>query len=285
MRASSARLVLAALVVSFASTAGASASASRSEMDLARAQDAYDAGVRAKSTEPELARQKFVEAAAIWRRLADEGASSAGLFFNLGNAYVQSGDLGRGIANYLRAQRLDPLDQAIAANLATARTNVPMAISGDAASDLSSIAWWRVVGERTRFVAAAAAWCVFWLLAIAALLHSMGVGGLHVASSRAMRLVRSASLVVALLAGGSVLADRWMASARPLAVVVADKVVLRKGNGEGFDPQIAEALPAGIELLVLERRNAWLRVRLDDGTEGWLRDADVVDVAPTSTGS
>jgi SH3-like domain-containing protein len=62
-------------------------------------------------------------------------------------------------------------------------------------------------------------------------------------------------------------------------VIVERDVVLRKGNGEGFAPQVAEKLTPGVECLILEARPDWLRVRLGDGTEGWVRDTTLVRVA------
>lgn len=236
--------------------------------DLQRAQEAYDRGVSLKSTKPDEARASFAEAGQLWQAAVNAGADNASIHFNLGNAFVQAGDLGRGITAYVRAQRLAPLDRAIAANLATARSDVATPIAGDGSGDWSAIAWWRVLSQSTRAWISVVAWLAFWT-AIA--LPFLGVRIAH----RGWRILRATSLVVALVAGGSVIADRWMTASRPLAVVVSPEVVLRKGNGEGFEPQVAETLSPGIECLVLEARPGWLRIRLADGTEGWVRDVQV----------
>jgi len=240
--------------------------------DLTRAQESYDRGIALKASKPDEARAAFIEAAQQWQRIAEEGAENAGLYFNLGNAYVQAGDLGRGIACYLRGQRLDPLDRSINANLAVARTDVQTPISGDATSDWSAIAWWRILPEHLRVSIAAAAWIVFWMLVAA----PIAVPGLRVRlGGSGMRVLRNGSLLVAPALGATSIADRWMDATRELAVIVTPEVVLRKGNGQGFEPQVAETLSPGIECRVLEERPGWLRVRLADGTEGWVRDAHV----------
>jgi hypothetical protein len=181
---------------------------------------------------------------------------------------VQSGDLGRGIAAYLRAERLAPADPRIAANLAHARGLVTRPVTGDAVRPAWAAvgSWWTAIGPR--FPIFAISWIVAWTL-----LAALALGAVR--SDAWRRPIRNLALILAaigLAAGGTLaldLADRHL---RPLGVTVSDGVVLRKGNGEGFDPQIAERLVPGVELLILERRPGWLRVRLPDATEGWIRE-------------
>ena len=52
-----------------------------------------------------------------YQTLVDSGVQNSQLYFNLGNAYVQSDSVGRAIANYQRAAKLRPLDFKISRNL------------------------------------------------------------------------------------------------------------------------------------------------------------------------
>lgn len=56
-----------------------------------------------------------------YEMVLNAGAASPELYFNLGNAYFRSGQLGKAIMNYIRAQRLDPRDEDVRANLRFAR--------------------------------------------------------------------------------------------------------------------------------------------------------------------
>ena len=58
---------------------------------------------------------------------------------------------------------------------------------------------------------------------------------------------------------------------RPVGVTVADQVVVRKGNGDGFSPAFAEPLSQGVEFRVLEERPGWLHIRLSNGKTGWIK--------------
>ncbi len=64
---------------------------------------------------------KFGEAAALYERILHGDQTSAALHFNLGNALFKSGQMGRAILNYRRAEQLAPRDPDIRANLQFAR--------------------------------------------------------------------------------------------------------------------------------------------------------------------
>ena len=60
-----------------------------------------------------------------------------------------------------------------------------------------------------------------------------------------------------------------------------DEVTLRSVDSSGAAPAFGQPLPAGTEVTVVETRDAWVRVRLADGTAGWLA-ANVVEPVAVS---
>src|SRR5262245_41058576 len=80
---------------------------------------------------------KYSEAAATYAMLETSGQSSAALYFNLGNALFKSGQIGRAIFAYRRAQALAPHDPDVRANLQFARNQV----QGPGAPATKSRAW------------------------------------------------------------------------------------------------------------------------------------------------
>ena len=56
-------------------------------------------------------------------------------------------------------------------------------------------------------------------------------------------------------------------------VVTADEIAARKGNAESYEPAFKEPLPIGTEFTLLERRGAWLQVRLSEGQQAWIPEA------------
>ncbi len=66
-------------------------------------------------------KKEYDSTIAAYREILTHGVESAPLYFNLGNAYFKSGDLGHAILYYLKARRLEPADEDILSNLEFAR--------------------------------------------------------------------------------------------------------------------------------------------------------------------
>lgn len=218
----------------------------------------------------------FRESAAAWRRAINAGADGSAAWFNLGNALVRAGETGDAILAYRRAERLDPTDDDIAANLAEARRRVDRPIQADATDvDFTGVAsWWHILGTSTRLWVAVVAWLVFWVL----LDRRLATGGRRVdereATTALWRAGLGGSLAIAVICAGTVTADRLLPEWRPVGVLVRSDVVLRSGNGASFEPAIEEPLSEGVEFAILEARPGWWRVRLPDGTTGWVSAED-----------
>ena len=67
-------------------------------------------------------RGEFAEAAQQYENLIAMGYEDTALYYNLGNAYLEGGDPGRAILNYLRAEELSPRNPNVRANLDLARS-------------------------------------------------------------------------------------------------------------------------------------------------------------------
>ena len=66
----------------------------------------------------------YDRAVSMYRAVMDEEGYSAPMLFNLGNAYYQMSDYGRAMVCYLHAQRLDPRNAEINANINYLRSRV-----------------------------------------------------------------------------------------------------------------------------------------------------------------
>ncbi|MDY7110083.1 MAG: SH3 domain-containing protein [Planctomycetota bacterium] len=233
------------------------------EAILAEAQELYDRGVALRGSDPEAAREVFRDAAARFRQLIDDGVRNGHLHYNLGNAYLQAGEIGRAILEYRRAERYTPGEARLAHNLEYARSlrRDRIAPSGERALARALLAWHLGTSIGSRFAVFAAAYLVFWLVSLAHLFRPAAT----------WRWAAGLAAVLWLACGISVLVDvTWDGSTRQ-GVVLVDEVIVRKGNGEGFEPQFEQPLHQGVEFEVLDRRGDWFQIELRDGKTGWIR--------------
>lgn len=230
-----------------------------------RGLQAFDRGAQVRQSNPVEAREAFRESAAAFQSLVNAGIRNGKLYYNLGNAYLLGGQLGEAILNYRRAERLIPRDPRLAENLRYARSLCPDQIpaSGRRAFLATLFFWHGNTSTRARFAAAIGAYVLFWLLLV-----------IYVLTRRKFWLSGALpALLVWVALGISVGIDLYGDESRA-GVLLADEVTVRKGNGEGFEPQFEQKLHAGVEFTILEQRGDWLWIELADGKSGWVKAAE-----------
>lgn len=272
--ASRAAVLLLILFATLAATPSAGVAPDERLDTLRAAEQAYEQGMSLLRQDPAEARRRFEESARLYASVRDSGADNAALHFNLANAQLQAGRLGEAIASYLRAERASPGDTRVQRNLAHARSQVTERFeSAGSTMLLDNVAsWWHVVSLRTRSVLALGAWVLLWALVLLRTLRPQITR--HEGPHIAWRGALIASIVVAIVCGGTVAADAMLDRLRPRGVIIEHGVVVRKGNGEGFEPQFLESLGEGVEFRVRDRRPGWIEIELPNGRGGWIREGD-----------
>ena len=198
--------------------------------------------------------------------MLDSGVANGKLYFNLANAYLQSGSLGQAIANYERAERFLPGDRAVLTNLHYAQSRLPAANATAAAPSLrQTIASWNTaLPLNARWTLALVAWSAVWLAAM----------GRWYAKDIRCRYVAVPGLTVSLLCSAS-LGYQWSQMPSGDRGVVVAQTVIRESNGEAFAAKYEHPLPEGTAFEVRRRRGNWLDIRTPDGQSSWIRGKDV----------
>lgn len=252
------------------------------ESALRTAEAAYDLGVERASRDgggdasddTDAARTHFLESADAFAR-AGGAEPSAALLYNRANALLRAGRVGEAIADYRAAQSRAPGDARITANLAEARRKLTRPIAAPAPSALDRIAGgWSFLGESMRLTLAM---LLLWTTVACVLLRRANGGAERTPTSAIARRLAWPAGMLATLLSATVAAD-LLRRATLEAAVVREPTMLRKGNGDGFEPVLGEELPEGTECIVHESRPGWTEVTLGDGSRGWLRDGDLVRV-------
>jgi tetratricopeptide (TPR) repeat protein len=199
---------------------------------------------------------KYAEAATAYATLLQGGRTSAALYFNLGNAFFKSGQVGRSIAAYRLAAQLTPRDPDVRANLQFARNQVQ-------GPSISPSRWQRWLGRLTlnewSMLAAGALW--LWLLLLAAQQWWPGLRG-------ALRGYVLAAGITAALTCGVGAAAYYQTRLTRVAIVITRDAVVR--NGPLTVSQTKFTVHDGAELRVLDRDNEWLQVSAGPRQFGWL---------------
>lgn len=204
---------------------------------------------------------KFSDAASAYEKLVQSGSVSSALYFNLGNAYFKSGQLGHALAAYHRAEQLSPRDPEVRANLQFVRTQVqgPTLSPTGLQRRLASLS----INEWATLTAV-----LFWLsLSLLVLVQ------FRPAWKQPLRNFLLSSGVATLVVGAC-LAVAWFNGSTPAAIVVARDAVIHNGPLDEAPANLT--VHDGAEMSVLDTKSDWLQVRLDGNRVGWLKREQVV---------
>ena len=210
----------------------------------------------------------YEQAITGYQDLVAMGAAGGTVHFNLGNAYLRNGELGRAVAELRRSRDLEPRDGDIRANLSFARQSARDAIAPPEASPvLSTLLFWHYGLSRSELAAVLVGVNIlFWSVAALRLFHR---------ESEILHWVLIGLLVVLVTVGGSVAAHQFVS--RPIAVIVPQEIDAY--SAPDSESVVRFRLHAGTEMLIKDEREEWLRIALPDEQQAWIERtwAEIVD--------
>lgn len=210
-------------------------------------------------------KQDYSKSISLYEDLIKNGNLSAEVYFNLGNSYFKEGNVPKAIINYERAKKLAPDDEDIAFNLKIASLKVVDRI--DNVPDVFYKRWIRSLAT----VLPANTWSIVFVILIWLVFLT---AGLYVISTRsAMKKISFISCIVL-----SIFAvTTYLMSARSYsisnveeqAIIISSSVYVKSSPDEkGNDLFI---LHEGTKVEVLEPFEGWKKIRIANGTIGWLK--------------
>jgi tetratricopeptide (TPR) repeat protein len=207
--------------------------------------------------------ERYAEAVSGYEALIASGVVHEHLYYNLGNAYLRAGDMGRAAYNYERALRLDPGFADARHNLAVVRDAVAEATGVESGAPGEPTIWSRA------FTAVEPAWVITAFIA-GNLVFFAGLIALRIRSAasrrRRLRVVTGlAGVIFAMsviwLAGRLVCVDR-----QELGVVLPAEVEMREAPSSNERSYVH----AGARVRIVGYASGWLKVRLQSGAQGWV---------------
>ncbi len=210
-------------------------------------------------------REEYAEAVQLYESLVGDGYHETALYYNLGNAHLGNGDLGRAVLSYLRARELSPRDPDVNANLELARELTVDRIAAERGSILESVSYaglrWLNRGELG--LAALGMWFVC----------GVAVGGLLIWRTFPMRRVaRVFAVLMAVTTLASTLLFLSTLYANPYdstGVVIVDAVEVLDGPGWQYSEEFI--IHSGAQVRMNDSRHGWVEVSLPGGElQGWV---------------
>ena len=212
------------------------------------------------------AQSLYQEAIADYEKIIEAGGiHNAKLYYNLANSYLLTGDIGRAILNYRRAQRLDSSNPDIHKNLNYARSKRADQFSVTTQKKvLERLLFWHYdFSMRTRFLIGGVCFTIFCIWLILRLWFVKWPAVIPVCS---LMLLVCVGMVV------SVMVEQHALSTHRSGVIVSDSVVARQGDSTNYPESFSDPLGAGIEFDVIEQRPGWLHIELSNDQDTWIPD-------------
>jgi len=236
---------------------------------LDEAQVAYDQGIALQTADPVASKEAFRRSANRFKILVDDGIENGMLWYDLGNAQLQAGEVGEAIAAYRSAKRYLPSNGRVSANLDYARSLVinPMNLE-DTPSILKRLAFWHEsLPTQIRLYLGIILWFTFWALISVRIFRV-------IPGFKTSAIVTGLSALALCISVSADIADQRQSH----GVLTAQEVIVRKGNGTNYEAMFQEPLHEGIEFEIVGNRRDWLHIRLPNGSEGWIekKDAQIV---------
>lgn len=211
----------------------------------------------------------YAGAIAKWLQTVEGGYESSALYYNLGNAYFKSGDLGRAILFYLRARRLDPADSDIRHNLEFAKRFSTVQMEGVRLNPLH--AFFESIVDEYRISTLGWIASAMFVLFVFTLIARFGLGYRNSAAR--------AGIIITLLltvAGAGLTTFKYQDDyLTRRAVIVADESPVYTGPSDQSDIELRGA--PGLVVEIVEIRGDYYDVLFENRRRGWI-SKDLVEL-------
>lgn len=214
--------------------------------------------------------KEYDSAVVYYEKAVEMGANDADLFYNLGNAYFKSRKLGRAILNYRRALLISPRSKEIKYNLAFSRAflrdDIKPVYSGFIYNVYSFVINFFSFRELLYIILLCSLFVT--LFGVALILKGRKI-------ARKGLFMFSVLLVVFCSIYAMKFRDPWQ---RKLAVVVVPELQVR--SGPDSSAELLFSIHEGTIVVTSEEREGWVRIKIQDGKEGWGNIESVEQVIP-----
>jgi len=212
---------------------------------------------------------QYKDALKAYQQILDEGYQSAAVYFNMGNASYKSDDISSALLYYEKAHKLAPGDDDINSNIRFANLKTTDKI--DEAPEFFLVNWWRVFILSLSISA---------LSMLSILLFLFGSGVLIVyffTNSVSIKKASFYSAVILFFLGIIAIftCNRQISyfDNHHQAIIFSSAITIKSAPGDKAASLFV--LHEGTKVNILDNSSGWMKIRLANGNEGWIKNVDV----------
>lgn len=211
----------------------------------------------------------YDQAVALYERVLENGYHSAELYYNLGNSYYRTDQIGRSILNYERALRIRPNDKEAKENLALANSKTIDKIEQlpeffitrwiQAIENIMTPQGWRIA-ILIFFAVAGMSWAMFHTSQRYSKRKTYFLSG----------CIGTMLLIVSILFG---IGSQYHSTHSDKAIVTSSMTTVKSSpEANGMDKFI---LHEGAKMTIDDRVEDWYLIEIADGNKGWVQNTEI----------
>jgi len=206
----------------------------------------------------------FEQAVAEFEKVTDAGVQNGRLYYNLGNAYLRSNQLGRAILWYERALELIPEDPDLKFNHAYALSRTKDERPDRGPSLIRILFFWKFLLNPTLIRRIALAMnLIFWSAVLVRLIRGKKV----------LKTSIYLLLFIALIFTGTAAYNYYEDTYIREGIILPEQVSVRSGLTEGATELFV--LHAGTKIRVEKEKDGFVRIYFSEGKIGWIQKGQV----------
>ncbi len=207
----------------------------------------------------------FNKAAGLYEQLLKLGIVNGNIFYNLGNAFLKAGSIGKALVNYRKAELFMPRDEDLLANIQYTLQQTTDKIEGrDPYAFLKTLCfWYSRLSLKELCIVFLAFNVLLWGSAIVRIFYRWEYSG----------LVLYGLIFFTVLVGASSAIKIYSYYSDCSGVVIAKAITVRSGSS--MNDTVLFQLHEGAEFEWLEENEGWVKIQLRDGKKGWVQKETV----------
>lgn len=214
-------------------------------------------------------KQQYDNAIQSYSKVLAGGYESAGLYYNLGNAYFRKGNLGLAILNYERALKLSPGDEDIQHNLALANSRTIDRIN--TLPDFFIFQWWESFLALFTFTGWVYITYIFYILLLGVIVFYFFT---RRPDHQRAAFFTGIAVLFLLAFSISISTIKYNREFNIKNGIVVQQSATAKLSPDS-DSKDAFVIHEGLKVKVEDRVDEYYRIRLKDGKIGWLPQSDL----------